>query len=534
MPLNIRERSQKVANCIKTKAAQTLKAISESTGLHPSSVHRHRQAMARRHQYPESSFWESEVGYRWLVRLVFGVIYYFGIKQGVGAESLCEFFRAMHLETHVACSPSSLRQLKQRVHEAVLDYAGAQAGHCQPSEGQGICVGADETFFGLPVLVLIELASGFIFIETECENRTYATWMEQVQKGWADDRWHCHYLVSDGAKALVKLAISGLGCVSVADLFHAMRALGKPIGQGLASQAAALKKQQEKHQKQRSKLGKDTPPPCLQSAIERMETAQQQFQQDQQTYQTALERISQLIHPFSIDSQQWQTEKALLTHLAPPLQHLWDLAQTYNPQKAQKAIDTFEKQIASFAQGIDAWRQWVQVALATQTQDPARQNWVLSFLLPWLYWTQQADKTRKPALKQAYQQAASSAFDRLQQQPLTQQMDNRQRQHWLLWGQDFCAKYQRTSSAVEGRNGYLSKLHHARRGFSEQSLQVLTIIHNFDLKRADGTTAAQRLFDQEFPDLFESVLTQVGDLPMPRRSSKAHQPKTLYAAAFSA
>jgi hypothetical protein len=29
-----------------------------------------------------------------------------------------------------------------------------------PAEGQGICVGADETFFGLPVLVLLELSSG--------------------------------------------------------------------------------------------------------------------------------------------------------------------------------------------------------------------------------------------------------------------------------------------------------------------------------------------------------------------------------------
>ncbi|MEM9092465.1 MAG: DUF6399 domain-containing protein [Cyanobacteria bacterium P01_F01_bin.53] len=534
MSLNIRERSQKVAKCIKTKTVQTLKSISATTGLHPSSVHRHRQAIARRHQYPESSFWETEVGYRWLLRLVFGVVYYFGIKQGVGAESLCEFFRALHLETHVACSPSSLRQLKQRVHQAVLDYAAAQAAHCQPSEGQGICVGADETFFGLPVLVLIELASGFIFIETECENRTYATWIEQVQKWWERGRWHCHYLVSDGAKALVKLAVSGLGCTSVADLFHAMRALGKPIGQGLASQTAALKKQQEKYQKQLGKQGDGPHPSTLQSAIESTATAQQQVQQDQQTYQAALKRISQLIHPFSIDSHQWQTQRALLTQLAPSLQHLWDLAQTYNPQKAQKAIDTFEKQITSFAQGIDAWRQWVQIALAAKTQDPDLQGWVLSFLLPWLYWTQQADKTRKPTLKQSYQQAASSAFDRLQQQPLTQQMNDSQRQHWLLWGQDFCAKYQRTSSAVEGRNGYLSKLHHARRGFSEQSLNVLTIIHNFDLKRTDGTTAAQRLFNHEFPDLFEWVLTQIGDLPMPRRSNKAHQPKTLYADVFSA
>ena len=74
----------------------------------------------------------------------------------------------------------ALRQLKARVNQTVIDYAGAQAEHCVPSDGQGICVGADETFFGLPVLVLLELSSGYIFIETECENRTYATWMDQV------------------------------------------------------------------------------------------------------------------------------------------------------------------------------------------------------------------------------------------------------------------------------------------------------------------------------------------------------------------
>ena len=213
MSLTIRERSQKVANCIKTNVGQTLKTIAEATGLSPSSVHRHRQAIARRNQYPESSFWETEVGYEWLLRLVFGLIYYFGIKQGVGAESLSEFIRAIHLDTHVASSASALRQLKYRVNQTLLDYAAVQGKHYQPSAGQGICVGADETFFGLPVLVLLELASGFIFIETECENRTYETWMREVQQWWDNSPWHCHYLVSDGARALVKLAVSGIGCV---------------------------------------------------------------------------------------------------------------------------------------------------------------------------------------------------------------------------------------------------------------------------------------------------------------------------------
>jgi hypothetical protein len=332
----------------------------------------------------------------------------------------------------------------------------------------------------------------------------------------------------------VKLAVSGLGCVSVADLFHALRALGRPIGRALGSQYAALQKQHNKLQKHLSKSSDVTPQQALQSLIESNAVAQERLQQDQQTYHDALEQITQIVHPFTLDTPQWQTGNALLTHLAPPLQNLWDLAQSYGGEQAQKAIDTFEDHIVSWAQGIDAWRQWVTLALQTQTQDPAIRRWVLMALLPWVYWTQQADKTRQPALQHCYQQAASSAFDWLLEQSLTLQLDDNQLEHWVLWSRDFCTKYQRTSSAVEGRNGYLSKLHHASRGFSEQSLKVLTIIHNFDLKRPDGTTAAQRLFNHAFPDLFEWMLEHVGDLPMPRRSSKAQLLNPLYVKTFAA
>jgi hypothetical protein len=83
-----------------------------------------------------------------------------------------------------------------------------------------------------------------------------------------------------------------------------------------------------------------------------------------------------------------------------------------------------------------------------------------------------------------------------------------------------CDKFQRTSSAVEGRNGYLSRLYHANRGFNEQTLKVLTVIHNFDLKRQDGSTAAQRLFAKPFPVLFDWVVLNMGELPSPRKSKK--------------
>ena len=38
---------------------------------------------------------------------------------------------------------------------------------------------------------------------------------------------------------------------------------------------------------------------------------------------------------------------------------------------------------------------------------------ILNALLPWVYWSQPADKCRQPQIKNAYQQAASSAYDTL-------------------------------------------------------------------------------------------------------------------------
>ncbi|WP_228021638.1 DUF6399 domain-containing protein [Vasconcelosia minhoensis] len=346
--------------------------------------------------------------------------------------------------------------------------------------------------------------------EVECEQRTYRTWLEQIEPWWAQSQWQCHFLVSDGAPALIKLAVSGLGCVSGADLFHAMRALGQPFGSALGQRARALSKQQQLAEPYF---------PCTDALAQQ----QRQLEQDQQTYHSAMETISLAVHPFSLGAPQWQLGEALTARLAVPLQALAQLVPITKGQRSHQAIATFESHLPSWAEGIHAWWQWATQALAAETSDSECQNWVLTALLPWLYWSQQADKTRQPTLKQRYQQATSDAFDQLFEHPLTLALDNAEQCCWVQWGRWITAKYQRTSSAVEGRNGYLSQRHHVSRGFSEPALKSLTIIHNFDLKRPDGSTAAQRLFGHDFPDLFEWVLGNFTDLPMPRRSSQAPQ-----------
>ena len=97
--------------------------------------------------------------------------------------------------------------------------------------------------------------------------------------------------------------------------------------------------------------------------------------------------------------------------------------------------------------------------------------------------------------------------------PLTQTLSLEAQQQWWSWSIWMVSKFQRTSSAVEERNGWLSQLHHTNLGLDRNTLQVPKIIHNYGLKRPDGTTAAQRLFDKPFPDLFDWGLEQMDELP---------------------
>jgi hypothetical protein len=59
--------------------------------------------------------------------------------------------------------------------------------------------------------------------------------------------------------------------------------------------------------------------------------------------------------------------------------------------------------------------------------------------------------------------------------------------------------FQRSSSAVEGRNGQRSLHHHGRHRLGNLWLAALAAVHNFHIRRPDGTTAAERLFGRAPP-----------------------------------
>jgi hypothetical protein len=184
--------------------------------------------MAGRDRHPESWFWESEEGRRWLVRLVVAVLYHVGLKRAVGAETMSAFFACLRLEQHVGCSPSTLRAVMEQLEALILETTegwereGITQGQIGPIVGT-----VDETFLQRLMLVFMDLVSGYVLLEEVADDRTYETWYERVKARLEPMKTHVLYLVSDRAKALIKLAETGLKCPSIADLFHLLHELVK-------------------------------------------------------------------------------------------------------------------------------------------------------------------------------------------------------------------------------------------------------------------------------------------------------------------
>ena len=232
--MSLRTQCRKIFSFFQQQNEGTVREAAEASGTSKSSAHRHKQALEHRNQHPESWLWETAEGFRWLMILVCATIYMFGIRGGIGMGTIAEFFILLRLDTHLGVSPSSLFRLTATIEGLILTY---KETYEQQKEGLAhAIVGADETFFEQVILVMMELSSGYILLEEPAADRTFLTWKEKAQQALQALGMRVRYMVSDQAKALTKLALEGLGCQRIPDLFHAMHDLVKLMGSRFSTQ----------------------------------------------------------------------------------------------------------------------------------------------------------------------------------------------------------------------------------------------------------------------------------------------------------
>lgn len=475
-----------------------------------SSIFRKLKQLKSRSHICGASFFETQEGQAWLIKLIVAIIMIFGVLCGIGGERLSLFFSLLELTYFVGLSERSINRVTQKIEELIEQYGAKQDTDVKAQlNGSDVILGVDETFFdNLMILVGMELKSGFIFCEESATDRTHKTW-ETKTKSWFECFGNVVGLVSDRAKALIKLAKDTLKKPSFPDLFHAIHELsktvGKEIGQKLSRAETALRDAKEKG---------------LHALSKHFETQKIRLEEGQTSYQTQLQQFSIALHPFA-ETGAKQTTETVNQKLDLSLESIETISDEMALKLAKKSIPKVRDQTQDMAKQIDIWWQIVESSLDGSDLSFEQKCWLMYCYLPCIYWQKQIPKTKSQVIKSAYEKSYQLSLLKLQQHLMTQVMTEQSSEKlWQNWAKEMTDLFQRTSSAVEGRNGWLSQMYFCGRGMTIKRLKSQTVLHNYFLKRSDGTTACERLTGTKPSCMFEYIIKNIGELPQPRKRAK--------------
>jgi len=360
-----------VFNCFYHDAKQSIRDVARQTGLSKSSVHRLKQAILRRDRHPESWFWETDEGQQWLIRLVIATLYTFGLKRGVGAETLSEFLLRLGLQNQMGCSPSALRHLMQVLEQAILETTqgweldGIAQGQIGPIIGA-----VDETFLERLMLVFMDLSSGYLLIEEPAEDRTYNTWYAQVNTRLKTLGTRVLYLVSDRAKPLIKLGKTGLGCLSVPDLFHLIHELVKGYGAALCLQLRQARQALKAAHERLATCRANDPnsEACLQAqvTVEACQAEVERCEGLRHTYREHLMRLSLIVHPWRVADSTPQDAQEVQQQLEGQLTAFEDFIETSRLPQKKQVLEKVRKQFGDLSALLDLWWQEVRQSAPSQ------------------------------------------------------------------------------------------------------------------------------------------------------------------------
>ena len=382
----------------------------------------------------------------------------------------------------------------------------------------------DETFLQRMMLVFMDLATGYLLMEEVAADRSFDTWFNRANERLTTLGTEVLYMVSDRAKALIKLAHTGLGCPSIPDLFHLGHDLAKGYSLCIFGRLRQAQRDLEQAKQRLEKLQKSpqaAPAQGAQAQVAACATSVNHWQAVGSAWRQRLSNVSRILHPWRLADSIRQTSKEAEEQLRAELLAIETLLEANELQMKKGTLDKVRKQLAGLSALVDLWWQTVRQDLTQLAMTPRWTQWSEEWLLPLMYWQEQLHRTRCPGEKAQITlvlQTVEGAFER---HPCTQQLKPEVLAGWKAWAAEHARAFQRASSAVEGRNGYLSQMQHNHRGLPTRRYQVWAVLHNFDGRAADGTTPASRFFRRSFPDLFESVLSQIDELPLPRQRRQA-------------
>ncbi len=483
-------------------------------------------------------FFQSVAGLAFLHRLVLA-LHLVCVEIGAcGIRLVCLLLEMSGLNRFVGASYGTQQHINRHVEEAIVTYRHQESERlARDMPPKAITLTQDETFTGGLCLVGIEPVSNYILLEQLAQARDQDTWNELMEPALAGLGCQVIQSTSDEAPGLLAYVEHHLGAHHSPDLFHVQHELGKAVCAPMAAKERAthkaLERAQETLEQRQERQGNEGGEPekrgpgrlpqvavSLEQAEQDVETARQEHQRlveqrDQSTQ--SIRAIGKAYHFVDLDRGVRRNGQLIARDIQDQIDTIRTVAhQEGLSQSALDRIDKAERVVPKMQATLDFVSRYVRQQVSQLDLTQAESYAMHAHLIPSCYLDRVASTrtvTQGEPLRELAERIRTPLFESGGALGELSPVEQHQLKAEAL---KLAEVFQRSSSNVEGRNGYLSLRNHQLRGLERPRKRAcLTAVHNFVLTRADGTTAAERFFGQKPRSMFGAILESVELPPAP-------------------
>jgi hypothetical protein len=478
---------------------------------------------------------ESADGADFLHRLVTALEFVMTEVGGCGIRLVSLVLELSHLTHFVAGSYETLRRRNIDLENYILAF-GDEEQRCRSEDMpmKKISVAQDETFHPKTCLVAIEPVSNFILLEKYSEKRDTASWNSAMNSALSGLNVEVIQSTSDEAKGIVSHVEKNLGAHHSPDIFHVQYEISKGCSATLASQMRQAEKILQEAQVNLQKLtqfdsspssGRGRKPDIFSQSLCAVEEQKinaenlvNQRKEQKQKFMDAKKMISADYHPYDLATGEARSAEDLGSSLNQRFDIIEKTAKDSGVKdNGLKKVEKAKRVLPALIETLTFYWSMVAVLLESLALTKSIKLIMTELLIPAEYLFLASKKGSDAESRKTILDASTDLTRRLEAKKEWQRLTEDEKNRLQAAAKEAAGYFQRSSSCVEGRNGYLSLRHHGFHHLSNRKLGALTTIHNYFIKRPDGTTAADRFFGGKGRDLFEYLLKK---MPYPGRSGQ--------------
>ena len=485
-----------------------------------------------------AEFFQSGPGLAFLHRIVIG-FHLVCVEVGAcGIRLVCLFLHLTGLDRFVAASYGAQQQVNVHIEQAIVDYDQTETPRlAKAMPHKDLTVTQDETFTGGLCLITMDPESNFLLVEQLAQARDQTAWNACMAPALAQLNCRVIQSTSDEAPGLLAYVAHYLEAHHSPDLFHVQHELVKAVSGPMATKERAAyqavtdaTEQLERLQSDPQSAGEEPAkcssghppkhPMSLEQAEQAFDTARREHKrlcEQRAQVQASIRGIGHDYHFVDLERGVRRNGQLIAADIQGHIEQIRSVAQHEGlSQSCVERIDKAERVVPKMQATIEFVSGYVRQQVAQLDVPPPVSFAMHAKLIP-SYYLDRVAQTRSVSdgdpLRALAERLRAPLFE---PGGVLNALSPEAQHHLHDEAKRLATVFQRSSSNVEGRNGYLSLRSHQLRGLDlPRKRACFTAMHNFFLTRPDGTTAAERFFGQKPRSMFAAILESVELAPAP-------------------